>query len=128
MLARAGPYVRLDARPTISAVSGGTWQWAASVPMEVSAQLTDRLRVFGAVEVGSHDLRRGDDLLLRAGGGLAWVFGKPSFEIVARVDGPSVALIGSRPPDPSFGNYVAGVVTLRLFFQGPAEDINEPLF
>lgn len=130
MLLRAGPYVRLDLKPVISAQSGDTWQWGASAPLEVWGQLTQRLRVFAAVEVGSPDLRRADDLLLRPEAGLAWAFGRsgPSFEVIARVSAPSVVMIGQRPVDPAFGNYVGGMVTVRAFFQGPAEDPNEALF
>lgn len=129
-LVRAGPYVRFDISPVVSAQSGGVWQWGGSVPLEVWGQLTDRLRIFAGAEVGSPDLRRADDLLLRAGGGLAWAFGAagPSFEVIARIAAPSVALIGSRPADPAFGNYFGGTVTVRAFFQGAAEDPNESLF
>ena len=59
---------------------------------------------------------------------MGWVFGHPSFEIAARVRSPFVALVGARGPDPLPGNYVEGIVTLRMFFQGFAEDLAGPVF
>lgn len=128
MLARLGPFLRADLRPTITTITSAAWQWAAYAPLTVSAQVTDRLRIFGHVEIEAPDLRTAEDLLLRAGGGLAWVFGDPSFEVVLSVTSPSVALAGQQVPDPVPGNYVSGALSVRMFFQGPTESRDDPVF
>jgi hypothetical protein len=123
-LARLGPFLRVDLAPTLVTTTGGVWQYAATLPAELSGQLTDRLRLFAAAEVGVPNLRAPDDLLLVVGGGAAWTFGgrHPSAELRARVTGPAVALAGDRPQDPAYGNYWSGGVSLRLYFAGPDED------
>ncbi len=130
LMARVGSRLRLELSPLVTTTAGSVWQWAATTPFEASAQLTDRFRVFVASQIGVPDLRKNRDLLMLVGGGLAWTGGKPKpvYEILARVTGPAFALTGQRQPDPATSNYFGATVTLRLFFQGVADDPNEPLF
>lgn len=129
-MVRVGSRLRLELSPLVTTTAGSAWQWAAAVPFEASAQLTKRLRLYVATEVGAPDLRENRDLLMLVGGGLGWTGGKaaPVYEVLARISGPAFALAGQRAPDPAIGNYFSATVTLRLFFQGMAEDPNEPLF
>lgn len=130
MLLRLGGHVRLDVRPTIQTTAQAPWPWLASGPAEVTVQVTDRLRIAGRVELVAPNLRTADDLLLRAGGSVAYAFGDKmaTWELVGTVVSPFVELVGENPRTTLSADTVQGFVTLRLFFAGPAEDRWSSLF
>lgn len=124
-LLRLGRIARVDLALEAGILVEEPLRFVASVPLQLSFQLGEHVRISAVGIVEMRDVERPEDLLGRAGLRFAYTFGTQGHataDLGVLVTTPNLALSGERPDNPAFNNYFLALIDLSWFIANEQSD------